>query len=488
VWPVNASAQNAKFERLWALGIGVYVSFQLVVGALQTIVPSIENVLAFVSLALIGLSAWRLRNGLPSVLATWALGLLGAGLLLLGLQLVPLPVDVWTSLPGRQVVLDTFAATNITPGSMPITLDSFSTRSVALYILPSVSLFFASLSVLPKYRRDIAIVIVGVAVMCALLGLVQRFQGGGSIFYLFPNPAVDNFAKGTFPNRNFFAAQLFTSVPLVAALGVATLSGRNLNRFVVAVMLAVYFVALMAALGASGSRGGLALAMLAVLTSCALVWSGRNVAASVTNTGRIILPMMLLAILLIAQFGLVGLLRIAQTDTASDLRSTMAATTIEAIRAYFPVGSGFGSFVPVYKLFEHVNDLQPKFINNAHNDWLQLILEGGLPIVLLLFGFVTWYLVASFKIWRRGTNSLEDLLLRAATLIILLLLAHSFFDYPLRTRPLMGLFAICCGFLAYGVHLKPAKVRTRKSEPTATTQPTLKPVRTAPFFVKKDDR
>jgi O-antigen ligase len=484
---VEPNARDNKLERWWAVGIGLFASFMLVVGPLQIFVPKIDEVLSTSALFLIAFSVWRLRTGLPSSLALSGVVLLGFGLVLLGAQLIPLPISVWTSFPGRQVVLETFAAAKVEIGPMPLSLDPVVGRSIVLYIMPSVALFFASLSVKPECRKNLVFVIVVVTVLCAFLGLVQRFQGSESTFFLNNNPIGDSSAKGTFLNRNFFAAQLYCTVPLVAAVGVAILSGRSSNRFVLALMLFIYFIAMMAALGATGSRGGLGLAMLAVLLSSGLVWSGRDEAASAGNARRFVLPMVLIGLLLIAQFGLVGLLRIAQTDTINDQRATMTATTLEAIRAYFPFGSGFGSFVPVYKLFERPEDLLPTFVNNAHNDWLELALEGGLPMILLMVGFFVWYLVASFKVWRTGTKALEDLLLRAATLIILLLLLHSLFDYPLRTRALIGLFAICCGFLAFGVRSKPAKIKKRKNDSDGPLfQTGFQPARTTPFFVKRD--
>jgi O-antigen ligase len=482
---VNSLSRNEKSETVWAFVVGLFASFLLVVGPLQVLVPKIDEVLSVITILLIVVSVWRLRSGLPSSLAVSGLILLALGVLLICAQLIPLPASIWSTFPGRQTVLDTLSATKIEPGQMPLSLDPFATRGIVLYIVPSIGLFFASLSISPQSRKTWAITVVAAAISCAMLGLVQKFQGPDSSFFLNSNPVGDSSAKGTFFNRNFFAAQLYCTIPLVSALGVATLSGRAINRFVEASMLLVYFIALMAALGASGSRGGLGLAMLAVLLSTALAWSGRNQAAETTNSRRWMFPLTILALLLVAQFGIVGLLRIAETDTATDLRGTMAANTWEAIKAYFPVGSGFGSFVPIYKLFESPEQLFPQFVNNAHNDWLQLALEGGLPMIILMIGFVAWYLVASLKVWRTGSNSIEDLLLRAASLIILLLLLHSIFDYPLRTRALMGLFAVCCGFLAYGVKIKPFRNKIRPSMGKGLVEPEPRPARTSPYFVVK---
>ena len=47
-------------------------------------------------------------------------------------------------------------------------------------------------------------------------------------------------------------------------------------------------------------------------------------------------------------------------------------------------GSGFGTFVPILQAYERPADILVFFINHAHNDWLELTLEGGILAVLLL--------------------------------------------------------------------------------------------------------
>jgi hypothetical protein len=53
------------------------------------------------------------------------------------------------------------------------------------------------------------------------------------------------------------------------------------------------------------------------------------------------------------------------------------------------------------------------------------------------------------QLWRRSAPAIGiDLTLaRASTLIIALLVAHSFVDYPLRTAAVMAILAFSCGLL-----------------------------------------
>jgi hypothetical protein len=60
-----------------------------------------------------------------------------------------------------------------------------------------------------------------------------------------------------------------------------------------------------------------------------------------------------------------------------------------------------------------------------------------------------WLAARSLKVWRRNPYLAQiDLsLARAATIAILLIMAHSLFDYPLRTSAMMAVMAFACGLL-----------------------------------------
>ena len=71
--------------------------------------------------------------------------------------------------------------------------------------------------------------------------------------------------------------------------------------------------------------------------------------------------------------------------------------------------------------------------------------------VLLLAGFLVWFVRRSLAVWRaapEGAGRAQSMLEKTAILIIALLLAHSLVDYPLRTTALGTIFAFCCAILA----------------------------------------
>jgi hypothetical protein len=72
---------------------------------------------------------------------------------------------------------------------------------------------------------------------------------------------------------------------------------------------------------------------------------------------KLLLGVIVLVAIFSLQFALYRVLDRIPDPLYSD-RSVMTSTTIEAARAYMPLGSGLGSFVPVYAMFEKPEDAQ----------------------------------------------------------------------------------------------------------------------------------
>jgi O-antigen ligase len=133
-----------------------------------------------------------------------------------------------------------------------------------------------------------------------------------------------------------------------------------------------------------------------------------------------------------------------------DARWPVARITSQAAIANLPFGSGFGTFVPVYDEFAPRTLLEETYVNHAHNDWLELWLNGGAPAIILVLGFLAWFGVATSGLWSRvqpETPVLDLALAQAASIVIVLILLHSVVDYPLRTPTISVLFALACAFL-----------------------------------------
>lgn len=128
-------------------------------------------------------------------------------------------------------------------------------------------------------------------------------------------------------------------------------------------------------------------------------------------------------------------------DAPRDLRFDIWADAGRIAAAHLPFGTGAGSFSAVFASVETPDDLTAGFTNQAHNDWLEVVVEYGvlalLPAALLV--------LLLRKAWlHKGPYSALVLL------AVAVLLAASLVDYPLRTPALQVLLALLLGSLARG--------------------------------------
>jgi O-antigen ligase len=208
-------------------------------------------------------------------------------------------------------------------------------------------------------------------------------------------------------------------------------------------------VILVAAQAMARSRAGLGLTIAALLGAMTLAFCDRRNTSGVTPT-RLLLAATVLAVMFAAQFALYRMLERFADDPLKDSRITLARLTTEAAQLYMPFGSGMGTFVPVYAMRQRPEEAPiDAYVNRAHNDFLELWLEAGLAGLGLVALFLTWLVTRALKLWRRSAplKEIDLCIARAATIVVALIVAHSFVDYPLRTGAMMAILAFACGLL-----------------------------------------
>ena len=239
------------------------------------------------------------------------------------------------------------------------------------------------LSLDDRGRRTASLVVLGVGILNVIVGLNQIAQGPSSPlrFYAYTNPTE---AVGFFANRNHLAALLYCVTVIAAAWAVEAVRvfeaarARREGRAIVPLAAAfAVLVALVAAQAMARSRGGLGLTMVALAGAFALSFFDRRDTSGFTP-GRLLVGTTAFAVMFASQFALYRIMERFSTDQLEDSRIVFARNTIEAAKAYMPLGSGMGTFVPVYGMFEKPEDaLLDAYVNRAHNDVLELWLEFG---------------------------------------------------------------------------------------------------------------
>jgi O-antigen ligase len=363
------------------------------------------------------------------------------------LQLISLPPLVWTILPGRGEVAEAYTAAGIPLPFLPISLQPLTTLRSFLSLLPPIAVFLGVFCLRADAElRWVLLLIFSVAIVGAGLELMQ-LVGGEASPLRFYNITVPDRGIGFFANSNHQAAFLCGVIPYAATWASLARRGARATRAFRLTFSLILLIAIVIGLAATRSRFGMFLGLIAGLCSTALVAS----LGTGADRGRIIkiaAVANVVAILLAFQFGFVGLAdRISQT-LSSDLRWPLASVTTQAAKDHLPFGSGIGTFAPIYQRYEGLEYLQERYVNRAHNDWLESWLEGGLASAAVVSALVACYLVLTYRSWRMANPNFRDVAYaRAGSMCVGLLLAYSILDYPLRTTALMVMVAVSCAFM-----------------------------------------
>lgn len=442
--------QHRPFTRFWPT-LPILLMWMLLIvlclagGASRADALGQTVVRAMAALVLLAVVLLADRPKRVSPTAVWVL--LAAAILLAVVQLLPLPPAVWEASSGRAFSQDATALAGSPPISRPLSLSPGATvNAAASMIVPLAVLCLATASSVENLARLPGFILCLVTATM-LVGLLQ-FSGVG-----IDNPLVNDrpgVVSGTIANRNHFALFLALGCLLVPVWMFR--DGRRAGwRGPVGLGLLLLFTLTILA---SGSRAGIVLGMLAILLAGLMAHTGLR--RELRHAPRWVLPAVFAAVVaLIAAFVLisvaanraVSIQRSLSVDVEQDMRSRALPTVWEMIRAAFPTGNGLGSFDPMFRVREPLALLKPTYFNQAHNDFLGVVLDAGMLGLLLLVGALGWWAWASVGAWRNADNR-RSMLPRLGSAMLLLVVIASMFDYPARTPLIMAMVTLAAIWLS----------------------------------------
>ncbi len=390
------------------------------------------------------------------------LALLGALALIAVVQLVPLPPETWTALPGREAIahLDVLVGLEIW---RPISLSPFKTaNSLAALVVPLAALLWWALS---RDTNKMLIGFVAWGVLGALLGLLQLFADprSGLFFYEVTNRGS---ATGFFANRNHHSVYLACCVLISLYL-----AGRHHGRFSVWLQWGMAASAILMALAiiANISRAGL-IALFLVVAMSAVAFIIKRIGPGAENYGRSrlslysgVIVLGALAALILVLFAFTGrspaLSRLLASSDLADTRDILLPYLLKMVAQFQPLGTGMGAFEYAFRMQEPYELLGPKYINHAHNDWLQFVIEGGVGAVVVVLVSAVFAFV---QIARMARGTVVGRVPEATWLglgLLVVLGTASIVDYPLRVPSIMVLAIIALAMFACPV----LRAESRKS-------------------------
>lgn len=424
------------------------VALAIGLGGGGTVNPRTEMVLqvltTLIMIPLVASSEWQ--RGLGHVQrSAWLLAALV--LLMPVLQLVPLPPSVWQQLPGRAIEMQSLALVGADQSWMPLTMAPARTFASLLAIICPI-LLMLQVSRLSSGGRSW---ICGAVAVCGglslLLGVLQLSHTGGWDWSLYTQYS-EGFLVGFQANRNAEA-----DILLIAALAYGTLIANRSKpgrKSATAVALAMGILPILVGVVMTGSRTGVALVSVVVLTLGVMYWPifkpGRRMLLGLfAGFGGLVV-----AAALLAQLPAVNK-TVARFAFTREARWDLWADTVYAARQVWPFGSGIGTIVPMLEAAERLDEVDPTSPVRAHNDWLEFVLEGGLPGVVILSVLLAIVMFLIFAALKQSMTSKAGPAHRAQTLfatgVLLVIGLHSIVDYPLRSMALAALAALAVAFL-----------------------------------------
>ena len=414
----------------------------LVLGGGGTPSPLPETLLEFITVMMVAMWVGHAPQDSSAKVPPAAWWIAGAVLVLPMAQLVPLPPSLWHALPGRNLEQSALGLVGATDSWRPWSMTPDRTLASILAIVPPVVVMLMAASLDTKGRQ---LLVATVAAAAAVSMLVGGAQIRGGLFLFYNDTASD--LVGFQANRNSTADVLLIGMMAFAA-ALREWSDRRRNgltyqRFVIICACATVIFALGVFL--TGSRTGIALLLPAFTAVAAIAWPKNGLALKGLGMGLAGVSAAGLMGAVFLRHSLLVTNIIGRFQQAGELRPQLWLDGLFAARQYFPFGSGVGSFVPSFIAAERLEIVRVTMPNRAHNDFLELAIEGGAFGLLLLALLVVFLAVLFARALRQPAASRVQVLFAGATLCIFS--AHSALDYPIRSMSLACVAGLCAALL-----------------------------------------
>jgi O-antigen ligase len=290
--------------------------------------------------------------------------------------------------------------------------------------------------------KMLACILSGYGLLVAVFAIVQSLSSNGKLYWV-RAPRAGGWIYGPYVSHNHYAGlmEMLFPVALVAALG-RHIPGnwRWVPAFAAVLMASTIFL--------SGSRGGM-MVFLGQMVVLGIVLSMQKNRRSIWITAAVLL---LIAVLMLWVGGQDVVSRIASihSETRSELDTGLRLRIDrDGLRMFAKkpiLGWGLGTFPVVYPEFRSF--YTNKFVNRAHNDYVQLMVETG----LLGFAAAMWFVFALYRgavkklrDWQWDTNGSVAL---AAMLGCTGILIHSFLDSNLQIPANAAFFYVLAAIAA----------------------------------------
>lgn len=394
-----------------------------------------------------GTAIWMMRRE-HAYNHRYLLGSLAVALLCVAIYVLPLPASLTPDGPAYEIVSEVFAAAGLGSGQATFSLVPYLTWNALSAMLVPAAVLLLGVQLSGDERLRLLPIFIGLGLVSGILALLQMLTGPDGAFYLY-RITNNGFAVGFFANRNHQALVLACLFPMLAAfswINVKTFEQAKL-RSGIAIAIGAILVPLLLV---TGSRAGLLLGV-AGLASVMFIYRCPDVPIKRKQSPSKVGNAYLLGICGILGLGLLtlwasraeALRRILAPDQGQDIRFQTWGSIVDMGSEFSVTGPGPGTFPSIFQIYETAAQSRPGYLNQAHNDWLDLYLTTGIAGLVLLVVATVAVSYACLKAFQTHMGSSRKIAIsRVGAVIVVLIMIASFFDYPLRTPAVASLFAV----------------------------------------------
>lgn len=356
-----------------------------------------------------------------------------ASLLLPLAHAIPLPPQIWTGLPGREAVVTSFGLIGAQNYWFPLSVDPIRSWVALSGLIVPLAILTIGWSIPREKIAKAAWLIALLGIGTILLGVPQVLSNG-AIGLLYPETPMPGVLFGTFANRN--SAGVF----LVSALSCAALLPPPVSDRRVWMIRVVVCGLLLVGILLTRSRTALVLATIPVILGFVRAFTiyraqrriaQRNITSWLIGGG-------VLLTLVVTIIGATNLGRVNDTfsrfEARTDARIYIWEDAAHSAERYWPIGSGMGTFDEVFQLDESLENITERRAGRAHNDYLEIAIEAGVPGLAIVLGWML--LVGTLMLRLRRSSECWTGLAGASVLLVIAL--QSMTDYPLRSQAMLA--------------------------------------------------
>ncbi len=384
------------------------------------------------------------------------------------LQIIPLPVTVVKVLsPATYQVYKPVYDMLAGDSWMPLSVYPKSTLLECIRIITYIFFYVLTVQILSygdRLKQTVKIC-TWLAIGIAIVAIMQKFSSPDKIYWLRSVP-VNAAPMGPWVYRSQFCGYVEIVAPLVIALAlyyrpiikfdeswrkkIAAFFSKAGGNLYILLGFGVLFLA--SSLFISLCRGGIiSFSFSVIFFFLLLAWKERR------YSGLLYMGFLSCLVLAVSWFGWDPIVErfdgiISSTGEIALDRLPVWENSWQIFKDFWLTGSGFGTFIAIFPQYRTVPG--EEIFDHAHNDYLELLTDGGIIGFLIAACFLFTVIRSGWKMLRRRRDRHAILLCIGALTGIVAVLIHSISDFNMHNGAVGLYFFFLCGLLVSAGHTR----------------------------------